>query len=153
MIFLDYHIEPAELSKLGAIDLTRITATQLDYYVFCGDIVFQIDDLVFDARWGWVPIVDFATQLFCNLKEISDGECKSLEFTESDATLQFTRSGEEIEIVGSYCSSRARVRLWDMREAAKGFFARVMSDLTTKWPELSRNDAFRERMEMLRQKK
>src|SRR3990172_1056919 len=137
MIVLDYRLEPAELRKLDGRDLGALTTTQLDYYLFCGSIIFRIEGVTFDAIWGWVPVMDFATQLFEISCDVKSGETRRLEFTESDAALSFSRLGEQVAVHANYSTGAARVPVQELKIAAKKFLSRVVTDFATKWPELS----------------
>ena len=149
MISLDYSLEPAELLKLEKVDLTSATITDLDFYLFCGNVIFRIDEAVLDASWGWVPILNFASQLYEILYTIQDGETKSLEFTESEATIDFHRKGENITVTAEYASSEAITTVVELRKAVSIFCCRVIADLSNQWHELSQNPAFKQRATMI----
>jgi hypothetical protein len=149
MVSLDYNLEPLEVSKLEGVNLTTATATDLDYYLFCGSVFFQIDGIRFDADWGWIPILDFATQLFLIVSEINDGEVRTLEFTESEATIEFQRAGSDIEVSAEYASAMAKVSHHELQQGATAFFRRVLDDLLSRWPQLAANPFFKERRDLL----
>jgi hypothetical protein len=149
MITLDYSLDPSEMAKINAADLTSATQTDLDYYLFCGSIVFRIDGKTFDAQWEWIPILDFATQLFMIACEINDGASRTLEFTESEATIAFRRHGSEIQISADYASGIAEASLQELQQAATAFLRRVLNDLRARWPQIADNVFFKEREGLL----
>jgi len=150
MIFLDYNLEPSEMRKLEDIDLTSATPTQLDYYLFCGSVLFRIDGASFDASWRWIPILNFVTQLYDIVANIKDGETRVLEFTESDATIEFRRTGNNVEIMAEYSSAKATASQQELQETVTKFSRRVFGDLISHWPELAQNPFFKERNELVK---
>lgn len=74
MIFLNYNLHPAEVKRITDRDVISATHDTLDYYLFCGDIYFQINGGNFDALWGWIPVIDFAMKLAEISCTIRDGK-------------------------------------------------------------------------------
>ncbi len=149
MIHLDYSLEPAELRRLKGVDLASATRTQLDYYLFCGNVVFRIDDAVFDASWGWVPILDFAARLYELVHDLRNSTRQYLEFTESEARISLHLRGDRVEVTTNYVPSRAETSLDALQEVATAFLHRVLKDLRLHWPDIARNPAFREFEDMI----
>src|SRR5262245_24810805 len=100
MIFLDYHFDAIETARIKDEELISATHTDLDYYLFYGDVNFRIDKVVLDAES--VPIIDFAEKLNEIAFGIQDGQTCQLEFTESDEVISFQRSSFNVEITSSY---------------------------------------------------
>lgn len=149
MIHLDYNLEPSEIRKIEGVDLITATANDLDYYLFCGDIIFRIDNTNLDARWGWVPIINFATQLYLIASEIKEGEARKLEYTESAAVIEFSRQGGIIEIKAEQAHAKVEASLYELRESATIFICRLFSNLTSRWPKLAQNQFFKERVDIV----
>ena len=149
MITLNYLISPDEELKLKQVTLANITASDLDYYLFRGDIIFRVDEKRLDTEWGWVPVVEFATQLFLILTKIVDGEERFLEFTESEATIRFLRHKEIVDLEASYVDVYVSVDQSELRSASIEFFGRILEDISAKYPDLSKNPSFRERQKLL----
>ena len=64
MIKLDYKIDETDLTADGDLSSSSIDSdTKLHYYAFYGDITFIVDGADFSAKWGWVPVLDFAVCL------------------------------------------------------------------------------------------
>lgn len=150
MITLDYNLDPSEIPVVDAKDLASATHTDLDYYLFCGSVVFRIDGTSFDAQWGWIPIFDFATQLFLIVCQIKDAEVRTLEFTESEATIEFRRQGSKIQVSAEYASATAEAPLQDLRQTASAFFRSVLDDVSSRWPQITDNPFYSERRELLK---
>jgi hypothetical protein len=150
MITLDYSLDPSEIPAVNGADLASATHTDLDYYLFCGSVVFRIDGKSFDAQWGWIPILDFATQLFLIVCEIKDAEVRTLEFTESEATIEFRRQGSEIQVSAEYASATAEAPLQELKQTASAFFRKVLDDVSSRWPQITDSPFFRERGELLK---
>ena len=89
----------------NSIDLAAADETDLRYYAATGDIILHTDQTNLSARWGWIPLIDFALAM----REIGEALAvregsETFEFTESEAKLQFDRRGQEMTISGSYAS-------------------------------------------------
>jgi hypothetical protein len=91
-------------SKTG-VDLARVDETYLRYQCFPGDAIFTTGNCDFSAKWDWVPVIDFAVFLRYIASEL--GETKNAEsefdFTESEATIHFTRNGQHGENLVVVC--------------------------------------------------
>src|ERR1700722_2040060 len=100
---LDYRI--SEDWDENSTDLAAADETDLRYYAATGDIILRDDQVDLSARWGWIPLVDFALALreIANALSVTDGN-RVFEFTESDATIQFERRGQNMTIGGSYAA-------------------------------------------------
>jgi hypothetical protein len=139
MITLDYDLSPEWNRRTTEIELRSADETTLRYDCFLGDAVFVVDGADFSARWGWVPVLDFAL----GLRAIAGGlvsEAEELfEFTESDAAIEFRRQGDTVRIEADYASAAAEVRHVEFSLQAEQFVARVVADLTGRYPDLASN--------------
>jgi hypothetical protein len=148
MIILNYEYNLKEIKKLSNIDLSIISSTDIDYYLFCGNIIFRVNDRNFDALWGWIPIIDFATNLFLILSKIKEGESEIYYFTESEATIKFHRKDGSIMINPSYCLFEEKVVYEEMKATTHQFLKRVLTETSVQFPQLSKNSVFIERLEL-----
>jgi hypothetical protein len=146
MITLDYSFEPRELDKLNNVDIKNLSATDLDYYYFCGSIEFRVDDASFDAPWKWIPVFDFGIRLNEILSRLEHGKEAKFEFTESEASITFLRNAENVLIEANYVSASALAPFQELRIVAREFLRRVVSDLLSRFPMLSGNSVFKERI-------
>jgi hypothetical protein len=149
MITLDYQLDSIEAARIREDDLLAATDPDLDYYLFCGDIFFRVDDVEFDAAWGWVPVINFSYSLCDIIFKIKPGEERQLEFTESESLIGFVRRLARIEISASYATGRAEVDIAELKQAAGRFAIAVFNDLSKRWPTLLQNEAFNKRSEDL----
>lgn len=140
MLKLDYSLS-LSWNEPDASSLEDANELVLRYDCFLGDVIFLVSEIDMSARWGWVPVLDFALGLDAVVKALAPGEDNEavFEFTESDATIRLRRVGEAVEIEASYAPGSARVRYDDLRAIAKRFLARVVQDLLWQRPELHRN--------------
>lgn len=124
----------------GAIDLDAADEAVLRYRCFLGDVVLEVGDLDASARWGWVPILDFALGLsaISNRLLASDRD-QVFEFTESDASISFHRLNDMVVIDPSYAPGTADVRLDDLSTSTTKLVATVLQDLVERYPEVARN--------------
>lgn len=149
MVSLDYKLELSEVNRLTDLDITSASHTTLDYYLFCGDIYFRINEVSFDAPWGWIPVISFSMQLCEIVCTIRDGETGRLEFTESEDEIRFTRTEDVIDVSCDYSDGHAQVSLSDIRGASIRFATRIVAELSARWPLLKTNKAFQEKVDQL----
>lgn len=106
-----------------------------------GDLIFTIDDVDLSAIWGWIPLLDVARAF----EDIADRLTTNVsveelfEFTESESTIRFRRSGDEVVVVASYVDGVATVDLAEMRDEVCRFRRRVLVDAVQRHPELRAN--------------
>ncbi|HEY6842238.1 MAG TPA: hypothetical protein VI114_13530, partial [Chthoniobacterales bacterium] len=117
--------------------------TELRYYAATGDIIVRNDQADLSARWGWIPLIDFALALrkIAATLTIEQGR-ETFEFTESDATLQFDRHGHGMTITGSYAAGEISVSFTVFVDQAKDFARRLDAELVAKRPELKLNPVY-----------
>lgn len=151
MIILDYKLNESELPRIKKFNLSEVTASDLDYYLFCGNIFFKIGGKNFDALWNWIPVIDFATQLYLISTNLIVGQCKSLYFTESEATIKFCRKENIISVAPSYVFENAEIDCSELQEASKEFLGNILESLSTSYPQLLENAPFLERLNLLEQ--
>jgi hypothetical protein len=109
MVKLDYQISPSWNEKAGAIDLSRADESTLLYNAFLGDVVFSVEGVDFSARWGWVPILDFARSFFLVFNELASEPQFTYEFTESDAAINLKKVDGEVIVSATYAAGMAKV--------------------------------------------
>lgn len=138
MLRLDYSLSPSWDGRGGA-DLTGAEEWVLRYDCFLGDVVFMIDEMDLSARWGWVPVFDFALALNSIVDALAVGAEEEFEFTESDASISFRRTADVVEIEASYVLGAATVGYADLRGEVKRFLRRILQGLVDQHPELGDN--------------
>jgi hypothetical protein len=121
------------------IDLRTAEVSSLRYHCFLGDIVLRIDDVDLSTHWGWVPVLDFAVALHAIAHGMDTEPHRVFTFTESDATLEFDRDGDVVNVQASYAPGIAEMPYAEFVEAADAFLRRVVCDLTSTHPELAEN--------------
>ena len=131
---LDYRL--SEDWDENSINLAAADETDLRYYAATGDVILRNDRSDLSAKWGWIPLIDFALAW----REIAE----VLAVTESDATLRFERRGQEIIIRGSYASGEITVPFTEFGEQAQDFARRLDAELLAKCPELRRNSVYQD---------
>ncbi len=139
MITLGYELSPSWNRRAGAVDLRVADEMTLRYDCFLGDVVFEVDGADLGARWGWVPVLDFALSLRAIAGGLVVDARETFEFTESDAAIEFERQAENVTLEASYAPARAVVSHVELSLQAERFLARVVNDLTRSYPELSDN--------------
>ena len=131
-------------------DLATIEETDLPYYVAPGDVMLGRGQTDLSANWGWIPLIDFALALVEIADALSAAEgSETFEFTESEATLQFDRAGEEVTITSSYAPGAIRAPLREFRNQVDDFARRLDKALLQKHPELELNPEY-QRLKLFR---
>lgn len=140
---LDYRL--SEDWDENSTDLAAADETDLRYCAATGDIILRQDQTDLSARWGWIPLIDFALALreIANALGVTEGS-ETFEFTESDATLRFERRGQEVTISGSYAMGEIIVSFTAFREQATDFGRRLNGELLAKRPELRLNPVYQD---------
>jgi hypothetical protein len=140
-MYLDYRL--SEDWDENSSDLAAADETELRYYAATGDIIVRNDQADLSARWGWIPLIDFALALrkIAATLTIEEGR-ETFEFTESDATLQFDRHGHGMTITGSYAAGEITVSFTVFVDQAKDFARRLDAELVAKRPELKLNPIY-----------
>lgn len=144
MIVLGYVLSGAGVAPAELATADEMT---LRYDCFPGDVVLTVDDVDLSARWGWVPVLDFAMALddaVDGLTRAQDGT-QVVDFTENDAVLELTRRGTDVAVTASWTTGRAVVALADLRSGAKGLLQRLLTDLVARFPQLADNPVIVER--------
>lgn len=139
---LDYRL--SEDWDENSTDPGAADETDLRFYAATGDIILRKDQTDLSARWGWIPLIDFALALreIAAALALHDGS-ETFEFTESDATLQFDRLGQEITIRGNYASGEITLPLTAFTDQARDFARRLDAELLAKRPQLRLNPVYR----------
>ena len=131
-------------------DLATAEETDLRYYVAPGDVLLERGQTDLSANWGWIPLIDFALALLEIADALSAAEgSETFEFTESEATLQFDRVGEEVSITSSYAPGEIRAPLPAFRNQVNEFARRLDKALLQKHPELELNPDY-QRLKLFR---
>jgi hypothetical protein len=144
MVMLEYSLDPSEKGRTESVDLAQATQEDFDFRLFCGDIVFRVGTAVFDARWGWVPVVGFAVELQDILSQLATEEEGELHFTESSATVSFRRVGSAIKVSATYTPDKATVPFQELHDAVNEFLRRLLAGLRGEWPQLQDNLLFQQ---------
>ena len=143
MVTLCYELSPEWNRDQPGLDLSLAGEVALRYDLFLGDVVFTIDGADLSARWGWVPVLDFALSLRFALRSLERDGTASLEFTESDERILIERSGDALRLTATYAPfAAATVARAELEEAADRFLERLVDDLCARHPELGVNPVF-----------
>jgi hypothetical protein len=129
----------------NSIDLAAADEMDLRYCAATGDIILRKDQTDLSAKWGWITLIDFALALreIGEALAVTEGT-ETFEFTESDATLQFNRRGEEMTISGSYAAGEITVPFAAFGEQVRDFARRLDAELLAKRPELRLNPVYQD---------
>lgn len=144
MIELNYILDPAYRRETEEFDLHTATDTDLEFYVFCGDFYFRIDQANFDARWRWIPILGMARQFYDAALVMAHGhEPLPIWFSESSDEIRFTLTPDGmLEVTTTYSPGRAICSPVDMLDASRAFLTRVCKELSESYPRVLESESF-----------
>ena len=144
MIELAYNLSSSWNAKVQRVDWANADEMTLRYRAFLGDQVFIVNGSDFSAKWGWVPILDFAAGLVAATRGLAAGVTELVfEFTDSDAHLQFNRQGSNTLVTSSYNNAIATVPTNELLQAANSYAERVLRDAISLNPALKANQSLR----------
>jgi hypothetical protein len=140
---LELILSPQWNASEAGLDLAAADESALRYGAFLGDISLQIGDIDFSAKWGWIPLLDFAYCLKSMSDEMLAGEPETVfEFTESDAVLRLTRDGQNVLVAASYVGTAARVDLLAFCDMAISVSRRFFESAAAETVGLASNPSF-----------
>lgn len=140
MIELSYNLSSSWNAKAQSVDWAKTDETTLRYRAFLGDQIFVVNGADFSAKWGWIPILDFAAGLVVVARGLAAGETElAFDFTESDAHLQFNRQGSNTLITSSYTNATATVPTNELEQVARSYAERVLKEAMSSHPGLKAN--------------
>ena len=128
----------------------EITADDLDYRYFLGDVCLAVDGTVIDARWGWVPIVHFVTLLLIAVGDLFRGQTHAeISFTENEAVICFDRRGLDIRVTATFTTTAAQCNLNELRNVSVQFATQFFDDIIQQRPSLLGAKAIDERLHLI----
>lgn len=139
MISIDYSLDIPPSRENESRGLASATLSDITGSLFAGDVLFRVDDVSFDAAWGWVPVLDFAIAIYDIPRQIQDGGMQTFTFLENADSLRFRRDGQSVEVTTTYTDASARVDLIELTSASRSFMLRVFRELSARWPDLASN--------------
>lgn len=126
-------------TDLRSVSWATVSESDLRYNCFLGDVILTDGIIDLSARWGWISIYDFALSMQRVLADLSRSGEAVLTFTESDATIRFTRAEERVEISTSYAPGFVRVVMSDLEHSSRDFATRLSRDGEHRHPDLTGN--------------
>jgi hypothetical protein len=140
MIEIDYRLSPPWSEGEATLDLAAADETALRYRAFPGDQILRIDGVEFSAEWGWVPLLDFASALVEAVARLESGAADAaIDFTENDARIMLRGDGAAIAVSCTFRDGVARIGRAELAAAARNHAARLLADLSGRFPRLRAN--------------
>jgi hypothetical protein len=139
---LDYTIHLENLTEPGKEPVENASDMDLRYYYFPGNITLRQGKVDLSAKWGWIPIFDFALALKDICKSLQTTGEEVFEFTESDATLSFRYDQGKVLIAASYANGEITVNYAEFEDQVGKFYSRLVNDMLLRSPGLERNVFF-----------
>jgi hypothetical protein len=108
-----------------------------------GDLILASGPVDLSARWGWVPLIDFVMSAREILSLLEQRQAQAeFEFTESEATLAFTRQGADLIIRASYAEGEIKTSLSMFAEQLQEFERSLRLELEKRQPLLAHHAVF-----------
>ncbi len=131
-------------SGSNSSDAVNADTAAFRYNLFLGSLILKEDNhsIIFD--WDWIPLLDFALSLLAicnNLTSKVIGE-EEFEFTESDATIIFSRNGDRIKMMSSFSNESLEMNFGEFQKGVKSFYKEIIFDILGKRQELKSNSVF-----------
>jgi hypothetical protein len=152
MINLDYEItKPAVLRGWEhGHDVATAARADLWWSGFPGDVSIAVGAEHISTRFGWVPLLHFASSLVAITGKLAQpGSKTGYSFTEADDELRFDRGRELVQITATFSQTVLATSLPDLSLAARRFTGRLLDDLTVRYPGLPDNPAITELRERI----
>ncbi len=145
MIHLDFSIsqeweETVDLESLGSMD-----EGDLRYSAVLGDIVIEFANGNANTDWGWIPLLDWVEALRLIRDELSSGISAeaTFEFTESDSTIRFKRTNDEVQIEASYAETIGECSFDVFSDEVDRLRLAVFEAAKSRYPSLESNLAYK----------
>ncbi len=120
----------------------------LFHHVLTGDLLVEVGAVDLSARFGWVPLLNVAVQFEGIERRLADEHgFASLEFTESEDRLDFTRRDRRIRISATYVDTAAEVPADRMRSELRRFRSWAAEEARRRHPCLARRPEFASQFE------
>ena len=114
----------------------------LRHNLFLGDLILTAGDTDLSARWGWIPLLDFAAALSHAATQLRSSGRSWVDFTENEALLHLRMDGERVLIIASYAEGTASPSCEAFFHAVSTMNSRLVSELETRYPSISANPAY-----------
>ncbi|MFI7431787.1 hypothetical protein ACIBPB_32935 [Micromonospora sp. NPDC049836] len=149
MLAIDFVILPLDRSVSplwrpgDKIDLGAVAEMDLRYEYFWSRIEFDVDGFDLGARWGSMPLLDFAA----SIKKVPDaldryGEAE-FDFTENTAVISFVRRGESVEVRDSTSEVAYEIGMNELVDAVNVFLGTMATRLMAAHPGIAKNKFFK----------
>lgn len=145
MIVLDYKLSsPWNDKAKWPSDFSSVDEMALRYDLLLGDVVLKTDTCDFSAKWGWVPVVDFAVSLrqIVNVLSEHNNTEATFEFTESNAIIRFKQEEGTVRITANYVTCDAYVSFAQLQTTVKEFVDRIGCEFAQQYGSLNKNPSF-----------
>ncbi len=125
-------------------DWANLTAAELRYHAFQGDIEFAIDCTDFSARFSWIPAFDFALSFCHAMRFLEDQE--QIDFTESADVINLVVVHDRVLVSASYCNGVAEAPRRELLQTADEFLRDLVDKYVTRYPGLQYSADFRKQL-------
>jgi hypothetical protein len=144
MIHLDFSIsseweETVDLKLLKSMD-----EEDLRYSAVLGDIVLEFGNGNANTDWGWIPLLDWAEALRLIRDKLSSSTSAeaTFEFTESDSTIRFRRSNDNVRVEASYVEAVGECSFDSFSREVDRFRRALFQVARDRYPSLANNAAY-----------
>jgi len=124
----------------------ELDETDLLWRTFMSRVVIKGQDADLSPEWGWTPALNIAIRMSEIANALENNESAEYEFTESDATLNFSRSGDTVKITSNYAEGAIEVKLGEFQTAADAALSKLYAYLVRHYNGLDKNPTLQEIM-------
>ncbi|HEY0789983.1 MAG TPA: hypothetical protein VGD78_02855 [Chthoniobacterales bacterium] len=143
MLKVSYQLAPGRNGLADEEELAGLTDVDFRFRFALGDLILESGPVDLSARWGWVPLIDFVIGARGIVGLLEQHQIHAeFEFTESEATLSFTRQGVDLFLRASYAEGEIKCSLPAFAEQLQAFEHGLRHDLVERQPGLAHHAVF-----------
>ncbi|MFN5103591.1 MAG: hypothetical protein ACOVQH_03805 [Burkholderiaceae bacterium] len=145
MIHLDFSISPEWEETVDLESLDSMDEGDLRYSAVLGDIVLEFGNGNANTNWGWIPLLDWAEALRLIRDELGSSTSTeaTFEFTESDSTIRFKRTNDNVNVEASYAEAVGECSFDAFSREVDRFRHAVFQAAKDRYPSLGNNVAYK----------
>jgi hypothetical protein len=125
-------------------DLTQVSGPDLLQGAFMGDAIFELNEIDFSTRFGWVTLIYWCLSLANVTRKLKEDKIGILRFGESDDFISFRLHGASVLAASSYRPGIAIVQYDAFTDAVQSFVTEQLRWVKSNYPSAFENPAMRE---------
>jgi hypothetical protein len=122
-------------------DLSQVSAPDLLQGAFMGDAIFELNEVDFGTRFGWVTLIYWCLGLANATRRLKENMAPILRFGESDDFISFRLHGASVLVASSYRPGIAIVEYDAFKNAVQCFVDEQLLWISSNYPSAFMNPA------------